>query len=30
VGARMPANGKVLSQTDIQTIYAWIQQGAKK
>jgi hypothetical protein len=30
VGARMPLNRAPLPQTDIQTIYNWIQQGAKK
>ena len=29
VGARMPANGKVLPTTDIKNIYNWIQNGAK-
>jgi len=29
VGARMPANGKVLPTTDIKNIYIWIQNGAK-
>jgi membrane associated rhomboid family serine protease len=29
VGARMPANGKVLPPTDIKNIYNWIQNGAK-
>jgi hypothetical protein len=29
VGARMPANGKVLPPTDIKNIYNWIQSGAK-
>ena len=29
VGARMPANGKVLPTTDIKNIYKWIQSGAK-
>jgi mono/diheme cytochrome c family protein len=29
VGARMPANGKVLPTTDIKNIYNWIQSGAK-
>src|SRR5919198_591010 len=29
VGARMPANGKVLPKTDIKNIYNWIQNGAK-
>src|SRR5947207_9781562 len=28
VGARMPANGKVLPTTDIKNIYKWIQNGA--
>jgi Planctomycete cytochrome C len=30
VGARMPLNRAPLPQKDIQTIYNWIQQGAKK
>jgi hypothetical protein len=30
VGARMPLNHAPLAQNDIQTIYNWIQQGAKK
>ena len=30
VGARMPLNRAPLAQKDIQTIYNWIQQGAKK
>ena len=30
VGPRMPLGGAPLPQTDIQTIYNWIQQGAKK
>ena len=29
IGLRMPANGKILSSTDIQNIYNWIQNGAK-
>jgi mono/diheme cytochrome c family protein len=29
VGARMPANGKVLPPTDVKNIYNWIQSGAK-
>jgi hypothetical protein len=29
VGARMPANGKVLPTTDIKNIFNWIKNGAK-